>query len=456
MNSFGHLFAFTTYGESHGPGVGVVVDGCPPGIPISEDDIQVELDRRRPGQSSLTTPRKEADKVKIFSGIFQGRTTGAPIMMLIENKNVRSQDYGNIKDKYRPMHADYTMDARFGFRDYRGGGRTSARETVGRVAAGAIAMKALNEICGMKVIGHVKQVGTVRSEIFDPDVIEKNPVRAADLDAAKKMEDVIAAMKPAMDSVGGVVEVVVQNVPAGLGSPTYWKIKSEMAHALMGINAVQGVEYGSGFEGAAKRGSEHNDEFYFDSETQRVRTKSNNHGGILGGITSGENLILRAAFKPVSSLPREQDTVDRFNENTTIQTFGRHEKCVLPRAVPICEAMVACVLLDQWLISQAYGHHVAKVAADLSGKPVHDAAAGVGTTSDKGKGEAERITNDGIPGSVAPPAPARTAVPPASGSASGGVCPFHAILHPVVAVPGLVMFAAVGVAGYYLGRHYAK
>lgn len=364
MNSFGHLFAFTTFGESHGEAVGVVVDGCPPGIPITEEEIQVELDRRRPGQSSVTTPRKEADQIKIYSGLMEGITTGTPIMMMVFNGDFRSRDYSKICEKYRPMHADYTYDMRFGIRDHRGGGRSSARETLARVAAGAIAKKVLKQICGMEIIGHVISVGPVRAETFDSSVIEQNPVRCADLEAAKKMEEFILLMKKEQDSCGGVIQVVVKNVPAGLGSPTYWKIKAELASALMGINAVQGVEYGSGFHGATLRGSEHNDEFCTD-ESGRVRTRTNNHGGILGGITSGEDLILNTAFKPVSSLPRAQQTIDTTLQETEIQTFGRHEKCVVPRAVPICEAMVAITLLDHWLINQAYSKHVEAVRNPL-------------------------------------------------------------------------------------------
>jgi len=364
MNSFGHLFAFSTFGESHGEAVGVIVDGCPPGIPISEEDIQYELDRRRPGQSSVTTPRNEADKIKIYSGLMNGLTTGTPIMMMVFNGDVRSRDYSNIAQKYRPMHADFTYDLRFGIRDYRGGGRSSARETLARVAAGAIAKKALKLICNVEIIGHVLSVGPIRAETFDSSVIEQNPVRCADLIAAKKMEEFILLMKKERDTCGGVVQVIVNNVPPGLGSPTYWKIKAELAGALMGINAVQGVEYGSGFYGATLRGSQNNDEFYTD-DSAHVRTRTNNHGGILGGITTGEPLILNTAFKPVSSLPQPQKTVDADLNPTEIQTFGRHEKCVVPRAVPICEAMVAVVLLDHWLINQAYAQHVQAVRSPL-------------------------------------------------------------------------------------------
>jgi len=358
MNSFGHLFSITTFGESHGEAVGVVIDGVPPGIAITEEEVQLELNRRRPGQSNVTTPRDEKDKIKFYSGMFEGKTTGTPLMMMVVNENVRSRDYSKIMDKYRPMHADYTYDMRYGFRDYRGGGRSSARETLARVAAGAVAQKALEQVAGIRIIGHVKSVGPVAAESFDESAIEKNSVRAADLEAAKRMEEYILLMKEQLDSAGGIVQVIAKNVPPGLGSPTYWKIKAELAAALMGINAVQGVEYGSGFEGTKVRGSEHNDPFYFDEEENRVRTRTNNHGGILGGITSGEDLVLNVAFKPVSSLPRAQESVTKENEGTEIKTFGRHEKCVVPRAVPICEAMVAITLLDHWLIGQAYRAHV--------------------------------------------------------------------------------------------------
>jgi len=364
MNSSGHLFAFTTFGESHGEAVGVVVDGCPPGIPISEEEIQFDLDRRRPGQSSVTTPRKEADQIKIYSGLMDGKTTGTPIMMMVFNGDHRSRDYSKIKDQYRPMHADYTYDMRFGIRDYRGGGRSSARETLARVAAGAIAKKALKQIGNIQVIGHTLSVGTIRAETFDASVIEENPVRCADAEAAKKMEEFILQMKKEQDSCGGVVQVVAKNVPAGLGSPTYWKLKAELASGLMGINAVQGVEYGSGFRGATMKGSEHNDEFITDDNGD-VRTKTNNHGGILGGISTGEDIIVNTAFKPVSSLPRAQNSINTSLEAVSVQTFGRHEKCVVPRAVPICEAMVAVILLDHWLISQAYQQHVSLVREPL-------------------------------------------------------------------------------------------
>jgi len=350
MNTFGYIFRITTFGESHGKAVGVIIDGCPPNISITENEIQKELDRRKPGQSAITTPRKENDKIEFFSGIFNGKTTGHPIMMMAQNKNQQSKDYSNIKEKYRPSHADYTYDLKYGIRDHRGGGRSSARETIGRVAAGALAKKILTSANNIKITGFVTQIGNVQSSEFNEEYIEKNPVRCADKNKAKKMEDEIRKVQKNGDSVGGIVEIRVKNIIAGLGSPTFAKIKADLASALMSIPGVKGFEYGSGFQSASMKGSEHNDEFFIDNKN--IRTKTNHHGGILGGITTGEDLILRIVVKPTSSISKEQHTVNNSGEETMIQTFGRHDPCLAPRLVPIAESMVALVLVDHWLLSK--------------------------------------------------------------------------------------------------------
>ena len=340
----------------------MIVDGVPPGIPLSVDDLRIDLQRRRPGQSPLVTQRQEDDEPEILSGIFEGRTTGTSIAILIRNTDQRSSDYSDIRDKYRPGHADYTFDARYGFRDYRGCGRSSARETTARVAAGAIAKKLIAQEFGGVVIGYVSQVGSIRARIPNPELVtlqqvemladgSPNFVRCPDYDAAPRMVELIEEVRRDTDSIGGVAEIVATNVPAGLGEPVFDKLKADLAKALFSLPAVLGVEYGIGFGCAEMRGSQNNDIFVaeaFESGT-RILTSSNRHGGMLGGISSGMPIVLRAAIKPTSSLAKEQSTVTREGQPTTIRTKGRHDPCLLPRFVPMGEAMVAIVLADHWL-----------------------------------------------------------------------------------------------------------
>jgi chorismate synthase len=354
-NSFGHLFRITTFGESHGGGVGVVIDGCPPGLEISKEEIQKELDRRRPGQSAITTPRNEQDEIHIFSGLMDGVTTGTPVMLMALNKDVKSEDYNNLKSLYRPGHADYTFQQKYGTRDWRGGGRSSARETIGRVAAGAIAKKFLKQQLGIDVLSYVEQVGPIKTEIdYDsvtPDMVEANIVRCPDAETAAKMIRLIETVRDEGDSVGGVIRGVIRNAPVGLGEPVFDKLHADLGKAMLSINAVKGFEIGSGFAGSALRGSEHNDEFYMDGE--RVRTRTNNAGGVLGGISSGETIYFRVAVKPTSTIRKNQNTVTQSREETTIEATGRHDPCVLPRAVPIVEAMAALVMMDHYLRQKA-------------------------------------------------------------------------------------------------------
>ena len=364
-NSFGQLFRITTAGESHGPGNVVIIDGVPSGIPLTVDDFAEDLSRRRPGQSRITTQRKEPDTPEILSGVFEGRTTGTSLAILIRNADQRSRDYSEIKDKYRPGHADFGFDAKYGFRDYRGGGRSSARETSVRVAAGVVAKKLINEAFGGRVTGYVVQVGDIRATIENPEDItldqvetlpdgEPNIVRCPDAVAAEQMVALIDEVRREGDSIGGAAEIVAAGVPAGLGEPVFDKIKADLARALFTLPAVLGVEYGIGFGCANMRGSAHNDIFVpgensSDSERPAISTESNRHGGMLGGITTGQPIVLRAAVKPTSSLPIEQRTVTSSGEATTIQTKGRHDPCLLPRFIPMAEAMVAIVLADHWL-----------------------------------------------------------------------------------------------------------
>ena len=355
-NSFGQLFRITTFGESHGGGVGVVVDGCPPNLEISEKDIQKELDRRRPGQSSITTPRKESDIIHIFSGVFEGRTTGAPIMMLAYNEDIRPEDYGNLIETYRPGHADYTYEVKYGIRDWRGGGRASARETLGRVAAGAIAKKYLKEKYGVEFLSFVERVGDIESNVdldtVTQDQIEANIVRCPDKNIAEKMIGFIESVRKDGDSIGGIIRGIIRNVPAGLGEPVFDKIPADLAKAMMSINATKGFEFGSGFAGARLAGSEHNDEFYVATDG-KIRTKTNNAGGTLGGITTGENIHFRVAFKPVSTIMKKQQTVNKNKKTVELEARGRHDPCVLPRAVPIVDAMAAIVIMDHILWNKA-------------------------------------------------------------------------------------------------------
>ena len=363
-NSFGQAFRITTAGESHGPGNVVIIDGVPPGIPISVEDLLVDLNRRKPGQSKIVTQRKEADHPEILAGVFEGITTGTSLAILIRNEDQRSKDYSDIKDKYRPGHADYTYDVKYGFRDYRGGGRSSARETNVRVAAGVVAKKILEAAFGGRVVGYVTQVGDLRARIEDPatvtiDQVEKmsdgelNPVRCPDHEVASQMIELIDQVRKEGDSIGGVAEVVGTNVPAGLGEPVFDKLKADIAKALFSIPAVLGVEYGSGFACATMRGSENNDHFIAGEnsnvDTPVITTDSNRHGGSLGGISTGQPLVFRAAVKPTSSLLIEQPTVTKQGEPTSIKTKGRHDPCLLPRFVPIAEAMIAITLADHWL-----------------------------------------------------------------------------------------------------------
>jgi len=349
-NIFGKLFQIASFGESHGKAVGVVLDGVKSGLPISEADVQKELDRRRPGQSRVSTARKEADKVEILSGVFQGKTTGTPICMIVMNKKMRSQDYNAIKDLFRPGQADYTFWKKFGIRDYRGGGRASGRETIARVAAGAIAKKML-EKKGIKVVGYTIQVGGIFAEGFNEKEIEKNPVRCPDKNAAKKMEKAILDAKAKGNSVGGVVEITAKGVLPGLGEPVFGKLDAELGKALLSIGAVKGVEFGAGFKAAEMTGKQDNDEMF--AEKGKVRFKSNNAGGILGGISTGQDIVMRIAVKPTSSISLEQQTVDVRGKNRTIRVEGRHDPCICPRIVSVAEAMVALVLADALMVQEA-------------------------------------------------------------------------------------------------------
>ena len=355
-NSFGQAFRITTFGESHGGAVGCVVDGCPPGLEISEEEIQKELDRRKPGQSAITSPRKEADKIRILSGYFEGKTTGTPILLIAHNEDVKSEDYDKLKAGYRPSHADFAYDQKYGFRDWRGSGRASARETLARVAAGAIAQKYLKQKLGIECLSYVEQVGDIRAEADFNSVsredIEKNIVRCPDEAAAEKMIRLIEEVRDDGDSIGGVIKGVIRNVPAGLGEPVFDKLSADLAKGMTSINAVKGFELGSGFEGAKLRGSKHNDLFFKDNDG-RIRTKTNNAGGTLGGISTGESIHFRIAFKPVATIKKDQETVTTDGEVTTLFGAGRHDPCVLPRAVPIVDAMSALVVMDHYLRNKA-------------------------------------------------------------------------------------------------------
>lgn len=351
-NTFGHLFRVTTFGESHGGGVGVVIDGCPPRLSISPEEIQWELDRRRPGQSKITTPRKEADKCEILSGVFEGKTLGTPISILVRNKDTRPQDYDEMAQTYRPSHADATYDAKYGIRNWQGGGRSSARETIGRVAAGAIAKKILTQVAGVEIVGYVKRIQDIEAVVDANTVtleqVESNIVRCPDAECAERMIERIEQIGRLGDSVGGVVECIARNVPKGLGSPVFDRLEADIAKGVMSLPATKGFEIGSGFAGTLLTGSEHNDEFYTD-ENGDIRTVTNRSGGVQGGISNGENIILRVAFKPTATIRKEQRTVNREGEETLLAAKGRHDPCVLPRAVPMVEAMVALVMCDHLL-----------------------------------------------------------------------------------------------------------
>ena len=350
-NTFGTLFRITTWGESHGHAVGVVIDGCPSGIPLDEDDLQKELDRRRPGQSGITTQRKEEDRAEILSGVFSGKTTGAPISIMVRNKDVDSSKYEALQNTPRPGHADLTYELKYGFRDWRGGGRSSARETIGRVAGGAVAKKILS-LKGIEILGHVVELGGVRAKAASIEDVrkntEKNPIRCADPDAAVEMKAMIHAARSEGDSVGGIVEIMSIGVPAGVGEPVFDKLNAELAKALMSIGAVKGVEIGSGFKSAIMEGSQMNDPFAITDG--KIHALANNSGGILGGISNGENIVCRIAVKPTPSISKEQRTVDTdAMKDTKIKIQGRHDPSIPPRIVPVAEAMVALVLVDQMM-----------------------------------------------------------------------------------------------------------
>lgn len=351
-NTFGHLFRVTTFGESHGGGVGVTIDGCPPRLEITAEEIQKELDRRRPGQSKITTPRKEADTCEILSGIFEGKTLGTPISILVRNKDTRPQDYDEMALSYRPSHADATYDAKYGIRNWQGGGRSSARETIGRVAAGAIAKKILATVANVEIVGYVKRIKDLEA-VIDPsrvtlEQVESNIVRCPDAESAERMIELIEQVGRQGDSVGGVVECVARHVPKGLGSPVFDRIEADIAKGVMSLPATKGFEIGSGFAGTLLNGSEHNDEFY-TNENGEIRTVTNRSGGVQGGISNGENIILRVAFKPTATIRKEQRTVNKEGEEMLLKGKGRHDPCVLPRAVPMVESMVALVLCDHLL-----------------------------------------------------------------------------------------------------------
>ncbi len=355
-NTFGQIFKVTTFGESHGGGVGCVIDGCPPGLEISAEDVQKDLDRRKPGQSKITSPRKEEDKIEILSGVFEGKTTGTPIMMMAKNKDTRPEDYEKLKDVYRPSHADFTYEKKYGSRNWQGSGRASARETLARVAAGAIAKKFLKEKLGIEFLAYVEQVGEIKTEInfikVTSEQIELNIVRCPDKKVAERMIKLIEQVGKDGDSIGGVICGVIKNAPIGLGEPVFDKLSADLAKAMLSIPAVKGFEIGSGFEGVKMNGSQHNDSFMTD-ESGKIRTKTNFSGGIQGGISNGEDIYFRVAFKPVSTIRKEQDTVDRSGQNIKLEATGRHDSCVLPRAVPIVEAMAAITIMDHYLRHKA-------------------------------------------------------------------------------------------------------
>ncbi|MGQ4810152.1 Chorismate synthase [Candidatus Entotheonellaceae bacterium PAL068K] len=354
-NTFGHLFRITTWGESHGGGVGVVVDGCPPGLALSEADVQAELDRRRPGQSRITTQRHETDTCYILSGVFEGRTLGSPISILVWNSDAKPQHYSPFQHIYRPSHADYAYDAKYGRRNWQGGGRASARETIGRVAAGAIAKKLLRQCCGTEIIGYVQQIHTLYAEVdlstLTPQQVEANIVRCPDAGCAEDMIAHIDEARRQGDSLGGVVGLVARQVPPGLGEPVFDKLEADLAKAVMSLPASKGFEIGSGFAGTTLTGSEHNDPY--EMRHGQVHLRTNHSGGIQGGISVGAPLLMRVAFKPTATINTPQDTVTDQGEPTTLAAKGRHDPCVLPRAVPMVEAMVALVLADHYLRHQA-------------------------------------------------------------------------------------------------------
>jgi chorismate synthase len=350
-STYGKIFKIATFGESHGAGIGVIIEGCPAGVRFDTDFIQSELTRRKPGQSRITTQRKEADEFEVLSGVFEGFTTGTPIAMVIRNEDQRSKDYSHIAAQYRPSHADYTYQVKYGVRDYRGGGRSSARETAARVAAGALAKLLLGQ-AGVKIQAYVSQVGNIKIsksyKELDLSETESNAVRCPDRVIAQQMFDYIDGIRKNGDSVGGIVNCVIEGVPAGWGEPVFDKLHAELGKAMLSINAVKGFEYGSGFEGVEMLGSQHNDAFYIDSEDE-VHTRTNYSGGIQGGISNGEDIYFKVAFKPVATIMQDQESVDQHGDVAVVQGKGRHDPCVVPRAVPIVESMAALVLADFYL-----------------------------------------------------------------------------------------------------------
>ena len=350
---FGKVFTITTFGESHGAAIGATITGCPAGVEIDMDFVQSEMARRKPGQSKIVTQRKEEDQVEILSGVFEGKTTGTPIALLIRNQDQKSKDYSHIADKFRPSHADYTYEEKYGHRDYRGGGRSSARETAARVAAGAIAKLMLKK-AGVSFHAYVSQVGDLKLDKpytdLDLSLTETNDVRCPDPEMAQQMYDYIDDVRKSQDTVGGIVTGVIKGMPVGLGEPVFDRLHAELGKGMLSINAVKGFEYGSGFEGIKQRGSQHNDEFYNDGD--RIRTKTNQSGGIQGGISNGEDIYFNVAFKPVATIMQDQDSVDKEGNAAVVSGKGRHDPCVVPRAVPIVEAMAALVIADYYLIAR--------------------------------------------------------------------------------------------------------
>lgn len=354
-NSFGALFRISTWGESHGGGIGVVIDGCPPRLPLTIEEIQFELDRRRPGQSDITTPRKESDRATIVSGIYEGRTLGTPIGIYVPNKDQRPDAYSEMKDTFRPSHADFTYQAKFGIRNHEGGGRSSARETIGRVAAGAIAKKILKQAANVDISAYIRRI----HDIEMPDLndfptlqqVEASPVRCPDLPTAEKMIDRIKEVRKQGDSVGGIIECRVRNLPVGLGAPVFDRLEADLAKGMLSIPATKGFEIGSGFDGSLKLGSEHND--IFVNKQGKIGTKTNRSGGVQGGISNGEELVFRVAFKPTATVIQKQPTVDKDGNETELMGRGRHDPCVVPRAVPIVESMTAIILVDHWMRQNA-------------------------------------------------------------------------------------------------------
>lgn len=355
MNTFGNIYKLTSFGESHGPAIGGIIDGCPSGFELDLNEVQAELDRRKPGQSKIVSQRKESDTVKFLSGIFEGKTTGTPIGFVIENDNQKSKDYSHLKDTFRPSHADYTYSQKYGHRDHRGGGRSSARETAVRVVAGAIAKQIL-ATKGISIASYVKSIGHLElsTSLQDIDLsnIDNNIIRCPDDNMAKEMIQLVEKVRKDGDSIGGVIQCQIKNCPTGLGEPVFGKLHATLGNAMLSINAVKGFEVGAGFEGSKKRGSELND--IFEANDSKIRTRTNNSGGIQGGISNGEAIYFNVAFKPVATIMQDQKSVDKDGKEVNVQGRGRHDPCVLPRAVPIVDAMAAMVILDNYLLNQAH------------------------------------------------------------------------------------------------------